>query len=67
MIPPLDGSHVVFHMLPRELAFRYREMGRYGLLILMGLVFFVPGLFRILLAPVFYFRGLADVFIRLWL
>jgi Zn-dependent protease len=66
-IPPLDGSHVLAHALPDELARRYREAGRYGLLITMGLLFFLPGVFRVLLAPVFFFRGLADVFIRLWI
>jgi Zn-dependent protease len=66
-IPPLDGSHVVFHVLPESLRYRYRELGRYGLLIMMGLLFLVPDLFRILLAPVFFFQGLADSFIRLWI
>ncbi|MDZ7779522.1 MAG: site-2 protease family protein [Gemmatimonadota bacterium] len=66
-IPPLDGSHVVFHMLPEGLRYRYRELGRYGLLILIGLLFLIPGLFRIVLWPVFFFRGLADSFIRLWI
>jgi Zn-dependent protease len=66
-IPPLDGSHVVSHMLPRGLRHRYQELGRYGLLILMGLLFLVPGLFRVLLWPVFFFQGLADSFIGLWI
>lgn len=66
-IPPLDGSHVLAHALPPELAIRYRRMGQYGILILMGLMFLVPGLFGILLAPVYFFQGLADLFIRLWI
>jgi Zn-dependent protease len=66
-IPPLDGSHVLFHFLPRPLALRYREMGRYGLVIMMGLLFFVPGLFRVLLWPVSFLMGVADSFIRLWI
>ncbi len=66
-IPPLDGSHVLAHALPRPLADRYREMGRFGLLIVMGLIFFVPGAIDFMLGPVFYLRGLADQFIRLWL
>lgn len=66
-IPPLDGSHVVFHMLPEGVRYRYREMGRYGLLILIGLLFLIPDLFRLVLWPVFYFQGLADSFIRLWI
>lgn len=66
-IPPLDGSHVVAHMLPDELAQRYRETGRYGILILMGIMFLVPDAFSVLLWPVFFFEGLADSFIRLWI
>lgn len=65
-IPPLDGSHVLYHLLPPRLALAYREAGKYGLLMVMGLLFFFPGFFRLLLLPVFYFRGLADSFIRLW-
>lgn len=66
-IPPLDGSHVVFHMLPEAARYRYREIGRFGFFILIGLLFLVPDLFRVVLWPVFYFQGLADSFIRLWI
>ena len=66
-IPPLDGSHVVYHLLPEGVRDRYRELGRFGLLIIMGLLFLVPGAFRVMLWPVFYFQGLADSFIRLWI
>ena len=66
-IPPLDGSHVLFHLLPRELGLRYREAGRYGLLIVMGLLFFVPEVFVYLLWPVTMLLGAADAFVRLWI
>jgi Zn-dependent protease len=66
-IPPLDGSHVLFHLLPRPLALQYRQAGRYGLLVMMGLLFLVPGIFRYLLWPVTYLMGVADAFIRLWI
>lgn len=66
-IPPLDGSHVMFHLLPRQVALQYRRAGRYGLLVLMGLLFFVPGAFGILLWPVSWLMGAADAFIRLWI
>ncbi len=66
-IPPLDGSHVLFHVLPEPLARRYREAGRHGLLIMMGLLFFFPGVFGYLLRPVTFFAGLATEFARLWL
>lgn len=66
-IPPLDGSHVVFHMLPRDLAAKYREMGRYGIGILMLLVFFFPGGINVLLWPVHFLMSLVDGFIGFWI
>ena len=66
-IPPLDGSHVVAHALPPALAERYRDLGRFGLLIVMALVFFMPGVIDTMLTPVTYLQSLADRFIRLWI
>jgi Zn-dependent protease len=66
-IPPLDGSHVLFHFLPRPLALKYREAGRYGLLVVMGLLFLVPGAFQVVFWPVTVLMGAADTFIRLWI
>ena len=60
-------SHVLFHLLPKPLAMRYREAGRYGLLILMGLFYFFPGVFTYLLWPVTFFAGLGTEFARLWI
>jgi Zn-dependent protease len=66
-IPPLDGSHVLFHFLPRHLQRQYSELGRYGLVLLMLLIFMVPGSFTVLLWPVDLLMGLADTFIGLWI
>jgi Zn-dependent protease len=66
-IPPLDGSHVLFHFLPEPLALKYREMGRYGVVVVMALVFFFPRAFWLLMWPVTLLQGLADSFIRLWI
>jgi Zn-dependent protease len=49
-IPPLDGSHVMYHLLPPHLAVRYREVGRYGFLILFALLFLTG--FRFIVWPV---------------
>lgn len=38
-IPPLDGSHVMKYLLPRPLAIKYVQFGRYGILVLMLLLF----------------------------
>ncbi|NUO93566.1 MAG: site-2 protease family protein [Gemmatimonadaceae bacterium] len=37
-IPPLDGSHVVKYLLPRPLAIQYVRLARYGLLVLVLLL-----------------------------
>lgn len=62
-IPPLDGSHLVYHALPPELGRRYRSLGRFGFLFLLVLVF-VPGLLSALLAPVYVLDGWAEALIR---
>jgi Zn-dependent protease len=41
-IPPLDGGRVLTGILPRPLAWRFAQLERYGLLIVIGLVFVVP-------------------------
>ena len=41
-IPPLDGGRVVTGLLPRELAWRFAGIERYGLLIIMGAAFIIP-------------------------
>jgi Zn-dependent protease len=58
-LPPLDGSHVVAHLLPRQARAQYRSLGRYGLGILMLLVFVVPGALAALLRPAFALTDLA--------
>jgi Zn-dependent protease len=65
-IPPLDGSHVMYHLLPPHLGMRYREVGRYGMFILLGLMIFARPLFSMLLLPVNVLIGLAQSFILLW-
>jgi len=66
-IPPLDGSHVVAHALPRSMQLRYRQFGQYGIFALMGIMYLVPGAFQFVLWPVLFLQGLADSFIRLWI
>lgn len=65
-IPPLDGSHVMYHLLPPRLGMQYRELGRYGMLILLGLMIFARDFFSVLMLPVAFFLNLATAFINLW-
>ena len=66
-IPPLDGSRVVYHFLPRAWRATYQQAGRYGILVLIGLAYLYPPFFSIVLWPVFALFGLADNFIELWI
>jgi Zn-dependent protease len=50
-IPPLDGSHVLYHLLPPALGAQFRALSQYGFLILLMLMLFFQGLFSILLFP----------------
>jgi Zn-dependent protease len=45
-IPPLDGSHVFYHLLPPRLGAEYRKLYPYGMIILWGLV--LTGVLRFL-------------------
>ena len=65
-IPPLDGSHVLYHLLPPQLGLRYRQIGRYGMLILLFIMMFAPGVLNIFLGPVTLLQNFAESFIRLW-
>jgi Zn-dependent protease len=38
-VPPLDGSHVMYHLLPTSLAHAYRQIYPYGFIILYALLF----------------------------
>jgi Zn-dependent protease len=66
-IPPLDGSHVLYQLLPPRAAEGYRRAGRWGFLIILALVFAAPGVLSLLLTPVNVLMGAADWFIRLWI
>jgi len=50
-IPPLDGSHILYHFLPPNLAQKYRELARYGFLILLGMMILFRDYFFLLLTP----------------
>jgi len=39
-IPPLDGSHVFYHLLPPNLGASFRQLQPYGMMILWGLALF---------------------------
>jgi Zn-dependent protease len=46
-IPPLDGSHVLFALLPGDNMRLQWQLRQYGFLILMAVIFFVPQVVRV--------------------
>jgi Zn-dependent protease len=65
-IPPLDGSHVLYHLLPPQLGMRYRELSRYGMLILMVLLMVGRPIFTVLMAPAFVLYQFAMNVVQMW-
>src|SRR5690606_24221203 len=64
-IPPLDGSHVLYHLLPARLALAYRQLGRYGMVVLLLILSLAPEVIDFLLWPVSMLDGLAAALVRL--
>ncbi len=58
-IPPLDGSHLLYHALPPRAGLWYRQIGRYGVGVLLLVVFLAPGFLFTLLTPAFALQAAA--------
>jgi len=56
-IPPLDGSHLLYHALPPQAGAWYRGLQRFGYLPLFILLFLFPPVVSILLTPAFAIRN----------
>jgi Zn-dependent protease len=54
-VPPLDGSRVVMGLLPNRYALPYSRLERYGILIVIALLYF--GLFEHIIVPLILFCG----------
>ncbi|HET9151485.1 MAG TPA: site-2 protease family protein [Gemmatimonadales bacterium] len=52
-IPPLDGSHIFYHLLPPAIGSQYRALYRFGFIPLLVLLLFLPGVTNWLLTPAF--------------
>jgi Zn-dependent protease len=57
-IPPLDGSHILYHLLPRGIREKYRSLQRLGFLPLLGLMLLFPKALQWLLTPAYEAMGL---------
>ena len=61
-IPPLDGSRVVMSLLPKALAWQYAKLERFGFLILLGIIFLLPMLGRMMGTDLNLFRWAVAAF-----
>lgn len=50
-IPPLDGSHVFYHLLPPGAGLKYRKLQALGFLPILLVAWFYPPVLRVLLWP----------------
>lgn len=53
-IPPLDGSHVVKYLMPVSWAVRYEAFARYGIIVLIALLYFGGSVLTAWLQPAFH-------------
>ena len=53
-IPPLDGSHVMKYLLPAKLSFRYMQVSRAGVAILILVMYLAPQALNVWLSPAFF-------------
>jgi Zn-dependent protease len=58
-IPPLDGSHVFYHLLPPAAGSQYRQFQRFGFLPIMLISYMLPGVVQFFLWPAFQLRLVA--------
>jgi Zn-dependent protease len=52
-IPPLDGSHVMKYLLPARLSMQYQRISRYGIILLIAMMWMAPGVLSTLMSPAF--------------
>jgi Zn-dependent protease len=53
-IPPLDGSHLFYYLLPPDLGNRYRSLQRFGFLPLLAILLLARPLIYFLLTPAWW-------------
>ncbi len=65
-VPPLDGSHVLSSVLPPEIGERYRQIGFFGILIVI-LLMRIPAFQQVVISFVFLLRTPLDLLISLFI
>jgi Zn-dependent protease len=62
-LPPLDGSHLLYHALPPKAGSWYRDLQRFGYLPLFVLLFLFRPVLNVLLVPAVVTKNFLDHFI----
>jgi Zn-dependent protease len=57
-IPPLDGSHVFYHLLPPGWGLKYRQFSTLGMLPLFLILWLAPGVINVFLWPAYQLMNL---------
>jgi len=63
-IPPLDGSHVFYHLLPAGAGLKYRKLQALGFLPILLVAWVFPSALRVLLWPALKLMGLGWSLVR---
>jgi Zn-dependent protease len=63
-VPPLDGSHVFYHLLPPGAGLKYRQLQGLGFIPVMLLVWVFPGVLQVLLWPAYHLMGVGLLLVR---
>jgi Zn-dependent protease len=63
-VPPLDGSHVFYHLLPPGAGLKYRQLQAFGFLPVMILMWIFPGALQVLLWPAYQLMGVGLALVR---
>jgi Zn-dependent protease len=63
-VPPLDGSHVFYHLLPPGAGLKYRQLQALGMIPVLLLVWVFPGVLQVLLWPAYQLMGVGWALVR---
>jgi Zn-dependent protease len=62
-IPPLDGSHLFYHLLPPQLGLQYRSLNRFGYLPLFAVLFLLHPVRDFFMAPAYWGMSFLRAFV----
>jgi Zn-dependent protease len=63
-IPPLDGSHVFYHLLPPGAGLKYRQLYMFGFIPILVVTWLAPGVISVFLWPAQQLMHLGELLVR---